>query len=179
MTAIVGLVFEGKVYIGADSAGSDGHSVTIRKDPKVFRNGNYLFGFTGSFRMGQLLNHAFVPPKYTGEVPLDKFMTTIFVDEVRKCLKDGGYAFKSNEQELAGTFLVGTQGRLFLVDTDYQVGESAEGYDAVGCGNIAAAGAMFATKDVAIEPKERVQLALEAAAYHVNSVRGPFTVLEV
>jgi len=37
-------------------------------------------------------------------------------------------------QEAGGTFLVGYRGRLFRVDSDYQVGESVNNYCAVGCG---------------------------------------------
>lgn len=36
MTCIVGLKHENSVWIGGDSAGVAGLSVTIRKDPKVF-----------------------------------------------------------------------------------------------------------------------------------------------
>lgn len=179
MTCVVGLVHKGKVFIGADSASSDGHTVTIRKDSKVFRNGDYLFGFTSSWRMGQILAHAFVPPKYTGEVPLDKFMATTFVDALRQCLKDGGYAGKNNEREYTGVFLVATQGRLFYADSDYNIGETTDSYATCGCGNEVASGAMFATKDDAFQPQERILLALNAAAYHLNNVRAPFNVMEL
>jgi hypothetical protein len=37
MTAIVGLVQAGSVYIGGDSAGVSGMSLTVRADAKVFR----------------------------------------------------------------------------------------------------------------------------------------------
>jgi hypothetical protein len=52
VTAIVGLVHEGTVYIGGDSAGVSGYSMTVRADAKVFTVGPYLLGFTTSFRMG-------------------------------------------------------------------------------------------------------------------------------
>ncbi len=54
MTAIVGLVHNATVYIGGDSAGVSGYSMTVRADSKVFTIGPYLMGFTTSFRMGQL-----------------------------------------------------------------------------------------------------------------------------
>ena len=38
MTAIVGLAQSGAVYIGGDSAGVSGMSLTVRADAKVFRN---------------------------------------------------------------------------------------------------------------------------------------------
>lgn len=172
MTCIVGLVEDGKVYIGGDSAGVAGYSLTIRKDKKVFQVGNVLIGGTSSFRMLQLLQHAFELPEYDPETNLDKYMATTFVDALRQCFKDGGYASKSNEQESGGTFLIGFHGRLFEIEADYQVGEPLDGYAAIGCGAEIAHGAMFATPDM--QPKKRIELALQASERHNAGVRGPF-----
>ena len=173
MTAIVGVVHDGRVYIGGDSAGSSEYRITQRADPKVFRNGLYVMGFTTSYRMGQLLRHAFEAPAPTGD--LDKFMSTTWIDAVRECLKTGGWASRENEQESGGTFLVGIRGRLFSIGGDYQVGEAADGYDAVGSGNEIALGAMYAT--VGQPPKQRIRVALEAAERFNPGVRGPFTIV--
>lgn len=105
MTAIVGLVQDGSVYIGGDSAGVSGMSLTVRADAKVFRKKRYLFGFTTSFRMGQLIRYSLKLPKPKGD--LDAFMSSTFIDALRDCLKSGGWAMKDNEREEGGTFLVG------------------------------------------------------------------------
>ncbi len=136
MTAIAGVVHNNRVWIGGDSAGVDVSNLAMidRVDTKVFVNDGFVFGFTSSFRMGQLLHHKFTPPHYHVDEDLDKFMVTSFIDGVRDCLKAGGYSKKENEEESAGTFMVGYRGRLFLINDDYQVGESRDGYDACGCG---------------------------------------------
>ncbi|GIG89802.1 Ntn hydrolase family protein [Plantactinospora endophytica] len=174
MTAIVGLVHDGVVYIGGDSAGVSGYSMTVRADAKVFRIGPYVFGFTTSFRMGQLIRYALVAPTPAGN--LDRFMATTFVNAVRECLKEGGWAKRDNDREEGGTFLVGVRGRLFTVEDDYQVGASADGYAAVGCGSEIALGALFATARTSMPPKQRVTIALEAAERFSAGVRGPFLV---
>ena len=69
MTCIVGLEHKGKVYIGGDSAGVAGYSLSVRADQKVFINGNFIFGFTSSFRMGQILRFGFNPPRRHPEAP--------------------------------------------------------------------------------------------------------------
>ena len=171
MTCIVGLVEKGNVYIGGDSAGVGGYSLTVRADRKVFRNGDFVMGFTTSFRMGQLLHHAFSPPKRHPDTDVDRFMVTDFIDGVRRCLKDGGYAEKHNDAESGGVFLVGYAGRLFRVDNDYQVGEAADGYDAVGCGEDIARGALFASTGKSLD---RLRAALEASERFSAGVRGPF-----
>lgn len=171
MTCVVGLVQDGLVHLGADSAGVAGLSLTVRSDEKVFSNGEFVFGFTSSFRMGQLLRYSLVPPAPTSELP--RFMATTFIDAVRTCLKDGGYATKTSEQEWGGNFLVGVRGTLFEVGCDYQVGEPVEGFAAVGCGFNIALGALYATKRMAV--RRRLETALEASERFSAGVRGPFS----
>ena len=176
MTCIVGLVHEGHVYIGADSAGIDGLSLTVRADEKVFSNGEFLMGFCGSFRMGQLLRYSLKPPRRYEAEPVNKYLVVDFVDEVRKCLKDGGYASKKDETESGGCFLLGYQGQLFQVEGDYQVGHTELPFDAIGCGQDIARGALYATQGLDI-PKERVLQALQAAERFSAGVRGPFHII--
>jgi ATP-dependent protease HslVU (ClpYQ) peptidase subunit len=173
MTCIAGLVHDGKVYIGGDSAGVDGrYSLTVRADRKVFRNGDFIMGFTSSFRMGQLLAYALKPPRRHPDDDVYAYMVTEFIDAVRECLKKGGYAEKKNETEQAGTFLVGYVGRLFCIEDDYQVGENVDGFAACGCGDLIALGALSATNGQ--KPEARVKAALKAAERFSAGVRQPF-----
>lgn len=177
MTAIAGFVDKGKVWIGGDSAGVVGLGLTVRADSKVFQNGEFLFGFTSSFRMGQLLRFAFNPPPINEKQDLYAYMVTNFVDAVRACLKAGGYASLKDGEESGGTFLVGVRGRLFVIDSDYQVGEALDGYDSCGCGADIIAGALYATSGM--DPAKRIETALMAAENHSAGVRGPFVVMSV
>lgn len=176
MTCIVGLVDKGEVWIGGDSAGVAGYDLTVRADRKVFRNGDFVMGFTSSFRMGQLLACAFTPPKRHLDQDVYKFMVTDFVDAVRECFKSGGFAEREKEAESGGTFLVGYAGRLFEIAGDYQVGENVEPYAACGCGGQVAMGALHATEGSALAPGQRVAAALRAAEAFSAGVRGPFHV---
>lgn len=177
MTAVVGLVHGGSVYIGGDSAGVAGMSLTVRADTKVFRKKRYLFGFTTSFRMGQLIRYSLKLPKPPRD--LDRFMATTFVDALRDCLKAGGWAAKENDREEGGTFLVGVDGHLFTVYSDYQVAKAADGFAAVGCGDEIALGALFATARTGLRPRRRVMGALAAAERFSAGVRGPFVCLKL
>jgi hypothetical protein len=172
MTCIAGLIHDGKVYVCADSAGVCKYDLEIRKDRKVFVNGDFVIGFTSSFRMGQILQFAFNPPKRHPEKSVMAYMVTDFVNAVRGALKDGGYARKESEQESAGDFLVGYAGRLFSIRNDYQVAENVSGFDSVGCGESYAKGVLFATEGQ--DPLTRLTLALKCAEQHSAGVRGPF-----
>ncbi len=178
MTCIVGLASEGKVIIGGDSAGVSGYSLQVRADEKVFENGDFLFGFTTSFRMGQILRYSFEPPKRYAEEDVMAYMATDFIEGVRKALSKGGFASKKDDVERGGTFLVGHAGRLFRIEGDFQVGETINGYDACGCGEDIARGALHVTRGIMNDSTLRVRYALEAAADHSAAVCGPFKIME-
>lgn len=180
MTAVAGIVHDNVVFIGADSAGTSGWSLSVRSDQKVFKREGFAFGFTTSFRMGQLLRYRLdIPGVPLEDDDLEKYMATTFIDAVRSCLTDGGWATKNNEHEEGGTFLVGVKGRLFVVYDDYQVAESASGYAAVGSGQDLALGALYATRDLAMHSSQRIGIALAAAEYHSAPVRHPFTIVQL
>jgi hypothetical protein len=132
VTCIVGMKVADRVLIGGDSAAVSGYDLERRVRPKVFVNGPMVFGFTSSFRMSDLLEHALKVRERLPSVDVDKYMRTTFIDAVRKCLADGRYAKKDNNIESGGVFLVGYEARLSSVDSDFQVGESDDGFDAVG-----------------------------------------------
>jgi hypothetical protein len=179
VTAIAGLIDDdGRVWIGGDSAGVSGYSRVVRADTKVFRRGPYLFGFCGSFRVGQLLHYALeAPVPAIGERNLDAFMVRPFVDAVRECLKAGGAQEIYREVENGGTFLVGIRGRLYCVENDYQVGIPACNYEAIGCGDDLVRGSLFSTPHLA--PRKRITKALEAAATFSSAVCAPFVIKSV
>ena len=135
-----------------------------------------MFGFTTSFRMGQLLRYSLAPPLYDGW-DIDRHLATSFVDAVRDCLKTGGYASVDKGEESGGTFLVGYRDRLYRIGSDYQVGRSADGYDAVGCGSDLALGAMHATDIEGVHREHRVMAALKAAERFSAGVSGPFVLV--
>ncbi len=87
MTCIVALTDGKKVCMGADSAGAGGSYVTVRADPKIYRVGPFLIGFTSSFRMGQPLGHNLTVASRPEGTDVFVFMCT-FVEAVRACFKD-------------------------------------------------------------------------------------------
>lgn len=176
MTCIVALkADDGRVIMGADSAGADERCVLTLKEPKIARVGGALIGYTSSFRMGQLLAHSLTLPEHHADVPVEKYMATSFVNAVRNCFKDGGYSKRENDIESGGTFLIAYRGRIFHVQDNYSVIESAESFDSCGSGFLAALGSLHSTNPALLDldPMKRVQLALDAAQRFCVGVRGP------
>ncbi len=143
----------------------------------MFQVGPYVMGFTTSYRMGQLLRYSLqVGEPDTWDV--DRFMSTTFIDAVRQCLNDGGYAKAEDGREEGGDFLVGIHGRLYVIGSDYQVGHTIAGYAAVGSGYLVALGSLHSTAQHPIDAHRRTVMALEAAVELTEGVRPPFTVVQ-
>lgn len=185
MTCIVAIAQNGIVYMGSDHAASDDKTgwILSRKEPKVFKVGQYGIAFTDSFRMGQILQYSWAPPKYTPTKTnsgLDKFMRTKFIDSVKMAFKEGGYGSvgSSSEEDTGGIFIVGLEGRIFTVDEDFHVGENVVNYMAEGSGGQVALGALHATRNQK-NPRLRLKAALEAATEFNMSVAAPYTYIQV
>jgi len=171
MTCIVGIEHEGVVYMGGDSAAASGWDIYIETGPKVFVVGEFVIGYTSSFRMGQLLQYQ-LSVKPREEMSDRAYMITVFAEAVRLLLKDHGYAHIENNEETGGVFLVGYHGHLYRVQDDFAVLQRFDGYAAVGCGQSYALGALEVLDKS--DPQAALEKALEAAEHFSNGVRGPF-----
>lgn len=174
MTCIVGFIDKKKnnVVIGADSASVSGLDITIRKDAKVFKVNDFVIGCTSSFRMIQLLQFSFNPPKVSDK-EMYEYMCTDFINAVRTCFKDGGYLQKEIDgDEKGGNFLVAYKDRLFKIESDFQVSEALQGYDCCGCGKPYALASIYNTNKTCA--KAIVLDALKTAEYFSSAVAQPF-----
>lgn len=184
MTCIIGIVEDDVIYLGGDSAEVGGEAMTIcsRSDEKVFivDGEEFAMGFCGSFRGGQLLRYAFDPPEQSKHKSDMAYMVTDFVDAVRAMQKDRGFLKRENEiEEHDCVFIVGYRSKLYVVDSDFQVGCPLGNFTAVGSGSQVALGALYATVDSDKTPEERITLALEAAAEFNIGVRKPFHIVKL
>jgi hypothetical protein len=175
MTCIAGLTHKGKVYIGGDSAGFIENTVLIHANGKVFRHGQFVFGCCGKRRFSEIVRYAFNPPA-VGQMNIEKYMATKFIDALRKSLKRAGYLKDENGQEGndEDAMLVGVKGRLFYVPGDFSASAIEGGLFATGAAGGIALGALAVTEGK--PPKERILLALQSAEKFTDSARGPFHV---
>lgn len=182
MTVIVGFVKDRAVWMGGDSQGSNGWDKMHRVDKKVFERHGIVYGFTSSYRMGQILQY------HSTKVTIDKedvfgSVVTKLVPMWKKILIEHGFAKTENGAVTSGVFMVGIGDRLFTIDSDMQVAESHDRYAAVGCGAQYALGAMHIQTmygvdgDHNITPHEYVRNAIEAAIKFSNGCGGTIDVI--
>jgi len=163
--------------MGADSAASGNRFIRTTNLPKIFRRGPFLMGYCGSFRMGQVLQHTLKIPEQDKNETDDSFMVNRFIENVRAAFKRQGVTSIEQNKEKGGQFLIGYHGRLFSINNDFHVGDMLDGFDCIGSGAAVALGAMKALEGR--PPKERIEQALEIAAYYVADVTGPFHLLSL
>jgi ATP-dependent protease HslVU (ClpYQ) peptidase subunit len=160
MTCIVGIIDKktNKVYMGGDSAGVGGRlDIRIRKDPKVFIRGPFIIGFTTSFRMGQLLmsDERFSIRQQKNDEPDYDYMVSAFIPAVQSIFRKGGWINEKEKVLKGGTFLVGYKGRLYCVDTDFQVSEDIDDFNSCGSGEDYALGSLYSTEALDMKPADR------------------------
>ncbi len=179
MTCIVGYVEKDKVYIGGDSAGAANLQVRIRSDEKVFKKGKMIFGFTTSFRMGQIIRYSFKIPKHKKGIKDYEYMCSIFIDALIKSFTENNFAKIDNNRITGGTFLIGYKKNLYKVQNDFQVSKLLQPYDVCGIGEQYALGALKVLETLTLQPKEKVKKALITAASLSGAVSEPFHIVEL
>ncbi len=182
-TCIVALKDKGNIWIGGDSAATSELQLTERADPKVFikedpQGTKWIFGFSGDYRMGQLMQYTLeLPEMKKGEKDVMRFLVTQFIPSLGTCLNQYPWEEKKKDAIFTGSFIVGVSGRIFTVYNDYQIEERAGEYTALGCGEQVALGSLYTSEEKS--PKDRIRIALEAAAKFNTDVEKPFIILNI
>lgn len=182
MTCIVAIKTPKKIYIGADSAGVSVGDLTIdrRADPKICKNERFIFGGAGSFRAIQLMSTLVLPKQKAGQTDF-QFMCVDFVKAVQKLFEKNGFdgINKRSERSVDAGFIIGYNGELYVMESDFQIGMLHKNYASIGCGSGFALGSLHTTENMPnLKPRERILKALQAADEFSAGVCEPFTIEE-
>jgi ATP-dependent protease HslVU (ClpYQ) peptidase subunit len=171
---------DGSIWVGADSAATSSEIKRLYNHPKkVFINSDFIFGFSGSFRPGQLLQYKFDPPSKPKNMDIYEFINTIFIDALKECFAENDYNINDLEKKLLDNdFLIGYKSRVFVINNDYHISEMLTNYAAIGSGAETALGSLYSTRKWD-DCEERLIEALEASTYYNPSVSPPFNILKL
>lgn len=179
MSVVVGIQLKDRVIMGCDSAAVDTSSLVTRpiSGAKMFWNNEFLIGYVGSFRVGQIIQYNMAPPPIQND-NLEGYMIGVFVPALREVLNELGHKPEPNGMSaIQGQVMVGIRGKLFVVHGDYAVLATADGVDAIGCGSDFALGSLYSTSGIKdIKPQDRILEALNAAALFSSGVCPPFVI---
>lgn len=186
MTCIVGMEIDGRVYIGGDSCAADVSQYTYQEiiNPKVFKRNDMIFGYTHTFRFGQLIEYFLKIPKHDKCDTDMEYLITKLIPAIRECLNDNGAGNKKDEIESGGCCLVGYKGILYTLQNDYSILRSASGFAAVGCGDLPALAAMtmvmthIGMNGLGTAPQV-LNAVLETTASVISYVKPPFKIMSI
>jgi 20S proteasome alpha/beta subunit len=159
MTCIVAKVVDGIIHMAGDKCGSNGYTKSISTRPKVFKNGDFLIGYTSSFRMGQILEFYWTPPERGEAESCEEYIYVKVIESFVKLFDE----YKFDMALESGCFLFGYEGNLYMIQEDFAVFEGMD-YAAVGCGQDEAAAVLFTFNNFEHDMDERSQLELAIAA---------------
>ncbi len=183
MTAIVGLVSDGRVWLGCDSATVDdemGLAIRNRSWCKILTPGpekGCLLGVAGSTGVERVLRTRLQLPSPNAVDQASSFLSDVVLPELDEALVDEN-VFKLDEHRW--TLLLGFRGRLFKIYSDLGVEESVQPFNAAGSATDVLLGSMYTSSVYVTEhrdPVTRLRLALRAAHYARGDVRPPFYVI--
>lgn len=182
MSVVVGVVENGRVWIGGDSLASDDHVGTVRRDPKVFRLDNgILLGIVGDSRVTQVVRYAFGCSESSGFADANMpYLLVTFVPALRERISEAGVPMEEGEHKSRWSILLALHGHLYAIYDDFQIEETADGHNAIGCGYRTALGSLYTTspdrRAALMCGRDRVLEALEATAHVDLHVAPPFTI---
>ena len=173
MTAIVGFTDGKRTWIGGDSAASSENYIETRSEPKVFKKGEMIFGYTNSFRFGQILEYHLRMPSRKQNTKKDiEYIIKDLIPAIKKVVQN-----HSEEEFPDGDFLIGYRGNLYVIERDFQVGKINKDFHAAGCANEIALGCFMGLKDNKMTPEKRLNKVLNACYEFSSYVRPPFHII--
>ncbi|MGV2988432.1 hypothetical protein ACE1OE_12365 [Vibrio sp. E150_011] len=175
MTCIVAVVNDdGDMFMGSDSLSSGEKKCRVVTNRKVFKSGEFLIGYTTSWRMGQLLEFSFnIPPLDPETQDIMAYMVNKFVPAVIDLFIKGNFGNQEHTVKVGGSFLVIVRSIIFEIQDDFSVLQIHSNYASVGSGAEVAMGALAAlNQDREHSTYATCVAALEIASKHVVSVGG-------
>jgi hypothetical protein len=186
MTLILGIESKAGALVASDSF--VGNSETCNQwaadYPKIWRAGAYIIAQSGSTRVMDIVRWMKWPePPKTN---VHRFLVAHAIPALRKALTDGGAMehntanTRTGADEACFTLVLAVRGRIYDIDMDFAVNRYASGYVTGGSGHAVATGALYAARAAKgndgseVMSRWHARRALDAAAAHVATVRGPF-----
>jgi 20S proteasome alpha/beta subunit len=172
MTCIVAARQADKIYMAGDRGASESNLIMSLTSPKVWKYGEYIFGYCGSMD-GDRMKYNFKPPTPKGD-DLDKFMYTDFLIALR-VFYENWWVDVSNDSDFG--LLIGIRGKIYEHNAvDMSLNQYMHDYVAMGSGSEYAYGSMYSTENLK-DTRKRVLKAVSAAIKFSTSCQGPVDIV--
>lgn len=178
MTCIAGLVDGKNVWLAGDRAATGGGlSRILLKHPKIFIKSGIGFGICGSPKVANAIEHVLVVPTREKDVETSTYIISQLIPAMREYMLSVDATVEHDGQQwFEGGMLIGYNSELYQVECNFQVTQTAVGFNAIGSGGEAALGSLRASRGVA-NARKRLKMAMETSAENNAGVAPPFDYL--
>ena len=176
MTTIIGVQNADGCVIASDSRVADGGKVYTHPEMvKAVERGSYIIGGAGDYRALQVVLHGWQPPIVSAKAKqnLYEFVINKVAPSLKSTLTDAGVEFtksSDNDDKFELELIIGINGTIFELDSDFAVAMNDTGLYAIGSGGEFALGALHAGATILD--------AMRIAALNNNGTSAPFHILE-
>ncbi len=172
MSCVIAYKTGTQFYLAADSAATteDGDIRPIKVN-KIIRRGDYLIGFAGSVRTGQLLGEYYLDIPDTIEE---------LVESLRKVITETGCLITSEygTSMTQTCFIIIFKDKIYEILSDFQLNEIKGDFTAIGVGTPYALAAMELIQDMDLSPTDKLKKALDVVRIYQTTVRPPYVVVK-
>lgn len=184
MTCIIAIKnADGSITLGGDKAASSDYESRVTTMPKIFKVGDFHFGYTTSFYMGQILQYGFSAPVRPVGISDHEYLfihvrnalTNLFERE-----KFGVRDEKSIERRF-GTFIIIYRGHVYEVQDNMSMLEYTDDVTVVGCGMHCALGAIYSLKQHVpdMSSEQMIRSALRSCSRVLTAVSEECDIIEI
>jgi ATP-dependent protease HslVU (ClpYQ) peptidase subunit len=176
MTTIIGVQNADGCVIASDSRVAEGGKVYTHPEMvKAVERGSYIIGGAGDYRSLQVVLHGWSPPLVTAKAKtnLYEFVINKVAPSLKTTLLEAGIDFgksTDNDDKFELQLIIGVNGTIFELDSDFAVAMNDTGLYAIGSGGDYALGALHAGATILD--------AMRIAAVNNNGTSAPFHILE-
>ena len=115
MSVVIAVSDGETIEAGADSAVGSPEEIYELLEPKVFVRGDYLIGYCGSLRIGQILRYQTELPEPPPDGNLTAFLVQEVVPEIQRAVEVAGAAGKDHFLPNKTVILLGCRGGLWSI----------------------------------------------------------------
>jgi ATP-dependent protease HslVU (ClpYQ) peptidase subunit len=176
MTTIIGVQNADGCVIASDSRVAEGGKVYTHPEMvKAVERGSYIIGGAGDYRALQVVLHGWQPPLVNAKAKqnLYEFVINKIAPSLKATLTEAGIDFgksSDSDDKFELQIIIGINGYLFELDSDFAVAMNDTGLYAIGSGGDYALGALHAGASILD--------AMRIAAINNNGTSAPFHILE-
>ncbi|MCD0155828.1 hypothetical protein [Deinococcus sp. 6GRE01] len=167
MTVIAALAHDGQVFMASDNVATGNRAYQVTNS-KIHQNGPLLIGLSGSVVVSDIIEHGWTPPSRAHGESAERFLAWTVSRSLRTLLREQAHVSTDRDGEYVNlNALIGYEGRLYYLSTEFSVLSLTAPFEAIGCGSDYAMGVLYAYSrmDGAARPSPEEQLtrAVEAA----------------